>query len=171
MGTCYKKIKRVDEGAKGQTWTMLQPCSEQCETKEKPLQTGHEKPLQTGHTPERPQPRCSSFRRQMTSKSWIFKHCNRGTRMRGRQSTTPTSAFHTFHMHRDNKSFLSTLKINLPDSLNCMIKKAGTCIHSMIYSLSSWFFYFENRLKLSHLLPIIYCFLALTLNKAAFLLI
>lgn len=33
-----------------------------------------------------------------------------------------------------------------------------------------WFFSLENRLEVSHLLPIIYCFLVLTLNKAAFLL-
>lgn len=51
-----------------------------------------------------------------------------------------------------------------------MIKKAETWIHSVTYSLPSQFLSFENRLEHSYLLPIIYCFLVLTLNKAAFLL-
>lgn len=89
-GTCYKKIKRLDEGWKGQTWTMLQPCSEQCETKEKPLQTGH--------TSEQPQPRCSSFRRQMTSKSRVFT--TQQKRMRGRQHYTHICLSHLPHAQR-----------------------------------------------------------------------
>jgi len=85
--------------------------------------------------------------------------------MRGSESTlTLTSASHTFHMHRDKKSLLSTLKIQLQGNLECMVKQAVTWTHSMTYSLPSWFFSFGG-----HLLPIIYSFLVLTLNKAAFL--